>query len=461
MHNTLIYRLLVLALLVCISLTASAQPNAAAGAGDGVEKRPPNVLLIMADDMGYECVTANGGQSYQTPRLDALAANGIRFTNGHSQPICTPSRVQLMTGIYNNRNYIRFGHLDPEAKTFAHLFRDAGYATVIAGKWQLEGGLDQPKHFGFDEYCLWQLTRAGQNRVPRYANPGLEINGEVVDFTGGKYGPDLVSDYLCDFFERNIDKPFFAYYPMILPHWPFQPTPDSEAWNPDESREYPRKEWRDEWFADMVAYTDKMVGKLVDKLDELGQLDNTIIIFLGDNGTDVSITSRFDGRDYRGGKGTTTDNATHVPMIVHWPAAIDTGRVSESLLDFSDFLPTLADAAGIAVPGEWAVDGVSFADELRGGAASPRQYIYCYYSVNGARRPAIQYTRTAHHKLYADGRFFDTAADFEEQRPLEVDALNEEQRAAYTLLRAALDKHRAVTAEHDAIINAKREQHRQ
>lgn len=452
----MLYRLLLLALLVCISLGASAQPSAAAA--EVAEQRPPNVLLIMADDMGYECVTANGGESYQTPRLDTLAANGLRFTNGHAQPICTPSRVQLMTGIYNNRNYIKFGLLDPEAKTFAHLFRDAGYATAIAGKWQLGGGFDQPDHFGFDEYCLWQLTRQARNIAPRFPNPGLEINGKEINSSNGAYGPDIVSDYLCDFMERNQDKPFFAYYPMILPHWPFQPTPDSAAWDPTESREYPRKEWRDEWFADMVAYTDKMVGKLVDKLDALGQLDNTIIVFLGDNGTYEGITSRFDGRDYRGGKSYTTDNGTHVPMIVHWPAAIQAGRVSESLVDLSDFLPTLADAAGLAVPGDWAMDGVSFADELRGGEPSPRTYIYCWYERNGVRDKAAQFTRTAHHKLYADGRFFDTAADFAEQRPLDADALAEEQRAVYTMLRTALDKHIAVTAEHDPIIKAKRQQ---
>ena len=115
------------------------------------EKRP-NILLILADDMGYECLTANGGETYQTPRLDELAANGIRYEHCHAQPICTPSRVQIMTGIYNNRNYVEFGVLDPEAKTFGHLFQEAGYKTVISGKWQLEGGFEGPTQFGFDEY---------------------------------------------------------------------------------------------------------------------------------------------------------------------------------------------------------------------------------------------------------------------------------------------------------------------
>ena len=109
---------------------------------------PPNIVLIMADDMGYECVSANGSTTYSTPHLDRLAADGMRFRHAHSQPICTPSRVQIMTGIYNERNYIRFGILDPQATTFGHLLRKAGYATCVAGKWQLEGGVQAPDRFG-------------------------------------------------------------------------------------------------------------------------------------------------------------------------------------------------------------------------------------------------------------------------------------------------------------------------
>ena len=116
----------------------------------------PNVILIMADDLGFECIGANGGTSYETPVIDLLAETGIRFENCHSQPLCTPSRVQIMTGIYNVRNYTDFGVLDRGQVTFANLFKDAGYATVIAGKWQLGREEDAPYHFGFDEYCLWQ-----------------------------------------------------------------------------------------------------------------------------------------------------------------------------------------------------------------------------------------------------------------------------------------------------------------
>jgi|TARA_Y100000780_G_scaffold96969_1_gene88294 arylsulfatase A len=148
---------------------------ALAGLASGQAAGEPNIVLIMADDMGYECVTANGGESYSTPNLDRLARGGMRFEHCYSQPICTPSRVQLMTGNYNQRNYIRFGLLDPAVTTFGHLAKRAGYATCIGGKWQLENGLKGPNHFGFDEYCLWQLTR----RPSRYPNPGLEVNSTL------------------------------------------------------------------------------------------------------------------------------------------------------------------------------------------------------------------------------------------------------------------------------------------
>lgn len=413
----------------------------------------PNIVLIMADDMGFECVGANGGEEYDTPRLDQLAATGIRFEHCHSQPICTPSRVQIMTGVYNNRNYLRFGVMDPEVKTFGHLFQKAGYKTVIAGKWQLDGGFEGPYNFGFDEYCLWQLTR----RPPRFPNPGFEINGKEVDYTMGEYGPDIASDYLCDFIERNKDEEFFAYYPMIPPHYPFQPTPDSEEWDPTESREYAKKEWRDEWFADMVTYTDKVIGKIVDKLEELGLRENTLIIFTGDNGTYAGMETDFDGGTYVGGKGKTKDNGTHVPLIVNWPGNTPEGKVSQSLVDFSDMLPTIADIAGIEVPRRWGVDGISFASEVQGGEASPRDWIYCWYSRDGIRDKARELVRNQRFKVYGDGKIFNVVDDFNEENPLKKSDLEGSDKATVVMLNSVLKEHLAITAEADPIQNAKRD----
>lgn len=206
--------------------------SAALTAEETTEKvAQPNILLLMADDMGYECVNANGGSSYQTPHLDKLAETGMRFEHCYSQPLCTPSRVKIMTGMSNVRNYVQFGVLKRDQTTFAHLLKKAGYATCIVGKWQLGKEADSPQHFGFDESCLWQHTRPARDegRDTRYPQPHLEINGEAKDYPAEAYGPAIVSDYLCDFMERHKDQPFLGYYPMILPHNPFVPTPDSET----------------------------------------------------------------------------------------------------------------------------------------------------------------------------------------------------------------------------------------
>src|SRR5262245_36517011 len=223
----------------------------------------PNIILILADDLGYEPLGANGGTSYKTPVLDRLAAGGVRFEHCYAQPLCTPTRVQLMTGAYNVRNYTTFGEMSPQMSTFGNLFQRAGYATCMAGKWQLGRDAALPAKFGFDEHCLWQLTR----RPPRYANPGLEINGVETNFNRGQYGPDLVSEYALGFIERHKDKPFFLYYTLMLTHAPYQPTPDSPDWDPkatgEEVNQAPKH------FGDMVAYMDKLIGRLEAKLDEL------------------------------------------------------------------------------------------------------------------------------------------------------------------------------------------------
>ena len=393
----------------------------------------------MADDMGYECVRANGGTSYQTPNLDALASSGIRFTNCHSQPICTPSRVQLMTGIYNNRNYIRFGFLDPSAVTFAQQLRESGYATCIGGKWQLSGGMSAPRHFGFDEFCLWQLTR----RPSRYPNPGLEVNGREIDYTQGEYGPDVVSDFLCDFMTRHRDGPFLVYYPMILPHWPFEPTPDSPDWNP-RAKGVLKGVGQDEYFDDMVAYTDKMVGKLVTRLEELGLRDRTVVLFTGDNGTYKSIRSVLNGREMYGGKGSTIDAGTHVPLIVSGPG-VPRGQTCADLVDFSDILPTVVELAGAKLPAGVRLDGRSFAPQLRGQRGQPRDWSYCWYERNGKRNKASQHVRTVRHKLYADGRFFDVIRDPLEESPLSVESLPADAHRVYRQLAVVLADHMDIT----------------
>jgi arylsulfatase A len=397
------------------------------------DAKRPNIVLIMADDFGYECVTANGGQSYQTPQLDRLAAAGVRFEHCHVQPLCTPTRVQLMTGRYNVRNYLNFGTLLRSETTFAQLLKPAGYATGICGKWQLGREVDAPHHFGFDEACLWQHTR----RPPRYANPGLEYNGVEKDFTQGEYGPELVNDFALDFISRHKDRPFFLYYPMILTHDPFQPTPDSSDWDPQAVGEQVHRDVRH--FADMTAWMDKMVGRVDAKLGELGIRDKTLLLFLGDNGTLGSVTSRFQDADYRGGKGRTTRHGTHVPLVASWPAVIKTGRVNGDLISSTDFLPTICEAAGVPVPA--GTDGVSFLPQLRGEPGAPRPWLYGWYSPRQRADLTVrEFAFDHHYKLYRDGRFFDLAADPEETAPQQAAQQAGEAGAAAQRLQAVLDQ---------------------
>lgn len=395
----------------------------------------PNVIVIMADDFGYECVAANGSTSYQTPHLDRLARQGMRFTHAYAQPLCTPTRVQLMTGQSNVRNYVRFGHLARDQRTFAHLLGAAGYATAIVGKWQLGREVDAPKHFGFTESCLWQHTR----RPPRYANPGLEINGKPTDFQDGTYGPERVTEYALDFMTRHRDQPFLLYYPMILTHGPFQPTPDHPAWSPrarGEKRSDPK------YFAAMVHYADQLVGKLVAKVAELGLSERTLILFLGDNGTHRRITSRLGNKTIVGGKGKLTDAGTHVPLLAAWPGTIPAGQVCHDLVDTTDFLPTLCAAARVKVPDNRPIDGQSFLPQLRGEVGSPRKWIYCWYARNPDRgEEPRQFARDQRYKLYNNGKFFDVMNDPFEQRPLPLAELDDKAQETRGMLHKALQQY--------------------
>ena len=288
----------------------------------------PNVILIMADDMGYEALSSNGSESCKSPNLDKLAKGGIRFTNCFSNPICTPSRAKIMTGQYNVRNYVKFGMLDRGQTTFAHQLKAAGYATAIAGKWQLGKEKDAPQHFGFEKSCLWQHTRGGRSKKGgttfdrRFVNPLLEFNGKEKEYTNGEYGPQVCTDFICDFIDTNKKKPFLVYYPMILTHCPFDPTPDSTDWDPKRLGSTTYKGDQNDpqrHFVDMVAFADKAVGQIVAQLEKSGVRDNTLIIFTGDNGTDKPIVTPWNGTKVVGGKGSMTDTGTRVPLIASWP----------------------------------------------------------------------------------------------------------------------------------------------
>jgi len=339
-----------------------------------------------------------------------------------------------MTGMSNARNYSSFSILNSDQRTIGQLFRDAGYDTLIAGKWQLLGAEHYPQRVrgkgswpraaGFDRVCLWQVDRLGS----RFWKPLLYIDGENRQFqSNARYGPDVATEYIERFLDERRTRPFFIYYPMILVNSPFVPTPDSD------SRDSKHKQSN---FEDMVAYMDKLVGRIVDKLGQRGADKNTLVLFCGDNGTHPKITSRLGDVEIAGGKGQTTDAGTRVPLIACWPGTVPPGQVCDDLVDFSDFLPTCLDAAGQPLP--QGLDGRTFWPQLRGEPGEPREWIYCFSCPRPERMQPKRFVRDKRWKLYGDGRFFDIAADPREQRTLNDDDLNAAARAVRNKLQNVL-----------------------
>ncbi len=403
-----------------LTATAAAQPV----------PTKPNIVLILADDAGYECFAPYGSKQYATPVLSRLADAGVKFNHCYSTPLCTPTRVALMTGQNNVRNYTDFGALRPGEYTFAKLFKDAGYATAIAGKWQLDGNNrvrgTPPAQSGFDEWCLWNTGITSRNR---YWNPSIDLNGKLKPATKDDYGPDHYSGFLLDFIERNKHRPFFAYYPMALTHGPFETTPDSANRNSKNNQKN---------FEDMVAYADKIVGRFVKKLEDRNLTRNTILIFTSDNGTAHDLQSQLNGRTIHGNKGTATDGGTHVPLIVYAPGLIKGGRVLNDLVDPTDFLPTLAEAIGAELPAAHVTDGRSFLPQLKGQKGNPRPWLYSYYFPRPYAEkydtpyahPEIRFARDQRHKLYGDGRLFDLQQDPDEQRAIQYEPARKKLQAA-------------------------------
>lgn len=401
----------------------------------------PNVVLIMADDVGVEAFGSYGSEQYSTPTLDKLAAEGVRFTHAYSLPLCTPSRVAIMTGKSNVANYVDFGALTPGQYTFAHLFRDAGYTTSIAGKWQLQGSKHAQgtpaEDAGFDTYCLWNTEKTSSER---YWNPSIERDGELVELADGDFSADVFADYLIDFMAANRERPFFVYYPMVLVHEPFVPTPESVD---------PSSENEQANFEDMMAYMDATVGRILSAIDRLGLSDNTVVIFTSDNGTHCHINSRLDGRVVTGAKAKTLNNGTHVPLLVRVPGQAG-GRVVPDLVDFSDFLPTLAEVIGAELPKDDELVGQSFWPQALGQPGNPREWIYSYYFPrpyakqfdDNERHWEVRFAQDQRFKLYDNGELFDLSADILESEPIGTETPGAaEARRKLTLALASFPEH--------------------
>jgi arylsulfatase A-like enzyme len=340
----------------------------------------PNILFIMLDDLGKEWISCYGAQDIKTPNIDKLAAGGITFSNAYSMPQCTPTRATLLTGKYpyrtgwvNHWDVPRWGvgyfdWKDDENFTFARAMKELGYKTCAAGKWQINDFRIEPqamrKH-GFDDWAMWTGYETG-NRASgkRYQDPYINTPAGSKTYEG-KFGPDIYADKLIDFMKKHRDDPMCLYYPLALPHGPLVPTPDE----PDAKSKLDRHKA-------MVRYTDKLVGRVVGALDELGIRENTFVIFTTDNGSGGGITGKRNGQSIRGGKAKETEAGCCAPFIVNCPGTVPAGVQTDALTDFTDMFPTFIELAVGKVPDDLGVDGISIAPLLLGTAKdSEREWI--------------------------------------------------------------------------------------
>jgi arylsulfatase A-like enzyme len=429
------------------------------GSGGKKSENRPNIILIMADDLGYETLGCNGGTSYQTPNLDELARTGARFTNCYANPLCTPTRITLMTGRYMHRNYTAFGEWPPEEPSFGHMMKDAGYATAMVGKWQL--GDITPHQLGFDEFLL----KVNSNR-DGYADPIIYSSDhpEPEKFDG-QYGPDVFWEYISGFLERHSDEEFFLYYPMFLTHFYFSPTPESPEWESGDRHLTAEHHLRPDplnqrFFTDMVRYMDKNIGRIADKLEELGIRENTLLLFLGDNGTERSIRSSMGDLEIAGEKGWLTSAGTHVPMIVNWPEWVDGGLVSDIPVVPADFFATIAEVSG-AKPrrptGDGNLDGISFLPVLSGIPGNVREWALVEYVLENRgkmyRGNEGRYVLNTRWKLYGSGvsqrgqnyykagQLYDLLNDPREISPIAQEDDSPESSEARRMAKAFLEEH--------------------
>lgn len=480
------------------------------GAGPGLaEVQKPNVVFILLDDVSQYSISSYGAESMScgdyfknvplhTPRIDSLAKDGLLCEYAYTYPLCEPTRIALMSGKDNRRNYLNCKAQHESDITFGDLFKRAGYDTCILGKWkQTRGTKEIPgekyiAQFGWDEYhCFDVINRVGRRMI----EPNFVLNGEIKNYRGidpetGRrwYGPEIINRYALDYIERKQDKPFFLYYSMVLMHAEHTPTldtmPKSAYDNFDVNKKGQGRLTGDDrtYFPDMVAYMDKMIGRVLDKLDELGLAENTLVVVMGDNGTNKVDFTYPDGTVYTGNKGTHKDGGLHVPLLLRAPGKIPAGSTYDGMVYVTDILPMLCEAAGVEVPNEKKIDGISFWPQATAQSTDePRKSICTWYIGNNhvSKKDQIleyafdkKFKRYAPDAMYPDGRFFEWWNDVEEEAGapvkkkvpqrwnryryagLDLNHLTPEQQEAYDRLGRRLEEKKYVPVDHLQIIKS-------
>ena len=371
---------------ICVGIASMAVPLMAAEksgsqapvlsppAVSGAERSKPNILFILVDDLGKEWVSCYGAEDIQTPNIDALAAGGMKFHNAYSMPQCTPSRTTLLTGKYpwrtgfvNHWDVPRWGvgYFDwkqQENTTFARLMKELGYATCAAGKWQINDFRIEPqamKQHGFDDWAMWTGCETGNPASDiRYQDAYINTPEGGSKTYKGAFGPDVYTDRMIEFMKQHKEAPMCLYYAMALTHIPLVATPDE-----------PNAKSKIDRHKAMVRYMDKLVGRLVTALDELGLRERTIVIFTTDNGTvggKRGVIGTRNGKEVEGSKGKETEAGVCAPFIVNCPGLVPAGVETDALSDFSDMLPTFVELGGGTVPEDLVIDGTSIAPLILG-----------------------------------------------------------------------------------------------
>ena len=341
-----------LSIVVIAALFSGCGPDSSGRKLKSAGSDKPNIIMVLADDLGYGDLGCYGQTQIKSPELDRMAAEGIRYTDCYAgSSVCTPSRYSLLTGHHLGHGYIRANNpqvpLRPEDSTVAEVLKEAGYTTAVIGKWGLgdSDSTGSPNRQGFDYSFGFIGTRDAHSHYPTH----LFRNEARVEIPPGTYSDDLFLAEALDFIGRSGDKPFFLYLPLTLPHGPYEVPSDQpyrgESW-PQEAKNY----------AAMITRLDSDVGRILGRLKELGIDENTVVFVSSDNGAPQSGFFNSNG-PLSGVKRGLYEGGVRVPMIVRWPGTIVPGQVSPQAWAFWDLLPTISEIAGAKLPAT--IDGIS------------------------------------------------------------------------------------------------------
>ncbi len=395
---------------------------ALAGCGTVVQQEKatsPNIIFILADDLGYNELGCYGQEIIKTPNIDRIAAEGIRFTQHYSgSPVCAPSRCVLMTGKHTGHSYVRNNFevkggdgflgqkpIPDTTITIAEILKSEGYATAAIGKWGLgkTGSEGDPNNQGFDLFYGFNCQRHAHNHYPRFLIKNQDtvwLEGNTRELTGEQYSQDLFIEEALQFIKNNKNMPFFLYLPFAIPHLSIQVPEESleEYKGSIQEEDYKHRGYLQHPFpragyAAMITHMDKGIGQIMALLEELNIEDNTLIIFTSDNGPTYN---RLGGSDseffksaglFRGLKGSIYEGGIRVPFIASWPGKIKPGTTSDHICAFQDILPTLSEVAGVSEKNPDDIDGISFAPTLLGkDNQEEHEYLYMEFASYGGQK---------------------------------------------------------------------------